>query len=632
VADIQDQRRYAIVCIFLVFMAFGIMISSNSVLYTEASVNLEKTSSNDGSPGFEIERTQQESSRNISLLHSVPSPESPEWTFQANTPYIAEKSENRLELSMQPHPAFKGYIECMTLVNLAIDSYSTLIYSSLISVETGVIEATLKISSAGYTDSYSIFSENLILAAGSHGKIVIDELLAAFQNQTELSFLQTSFSLRIEVSSNAQFSIWSMNVNVSTTRNLSPLVFDIQSPEGTPLPESDYTKWMYDYPVVNLTSLMTNESLRFMLYYGIGRIFLSPGNYSIAAAWKSAFRSDFHSPSLQDLLISNTTEISAHEEVVCRIKLPCSKLYVSAAPNIPTLRIHIYSYFLNREWDELYRIQKKPTPLDALFFIPTYPNTTEFRFSASNEHHPLYRYLPQIPDVHDELNFTSSYILTIVFSEVTFLGIMITPLELSIAIFSIGLVLIVIPGFYKFLKESDMREFATRPISIPFLLLSLSIMVPWATYFDISSHFHGTQFVYYYVRNAPLASYLVWADGSAAVFMPDFSALSMVAHSEFYYAIRNMSFSILLFWIPWIYLTVKTIWNSDLGSRYIDGFAIMIPMTNILFLLLQPGIVFVSISHGVILVLAAPTVYIVMLAIQKYRPHLLNADESQSQQ
>ncbi|TFG12245.1 hypothetical protein EU537_09875 [Candidatus Thorarchaeota archaeon] len=608
------------------------MIASNSVLYSDASVDIEKLSSNNGALGFEIERTGHESTRNVSLLDSVPSPHSPLWTFRANTPYIVKESENKLELSMQVSPILGGYIECGTLVNLAIDSYSTLIYYSMISVEHGVIEATLKVSSAGYPNLNHILSENLTLAAGDCGRIVIDDALADFQNQVEASFFQTWVSLRIETSSDAQFSIWNVNVHASTAQNLSSLVFDIRSPDGMPLSESGYTKYMYDYPVVNLTSLMTNESRRFMLYYGTGKVFLSPGNYSIAAAWKSVFRSDFHEHTLEELLISHITEISPHEEVNCLIRLPCSKLYVSITPNIPTIRVRIYSYFLNREWDEIYQIQKKPIPVDALFFIPTYPNTTEFRIWVSHDHHPLFRYLPPIPDISGELNLSTDCRVKITLSEASFMGILITPLEIFIVISSIGLILLITPAFYEFLKKSDTEILMSQPTFIPFLFLSLSIVLPWATYLDISSHFQGTQFVYYYVRNVPLASYLVWADGSAAVFMPDLSALTMVAHSESYYAVRNLSISFLLFWVPWMYLAIRSIWKRDLGSRYIDSIAIVIPMTNILFVLLQPGIVFASISYGVILVLASPITYFLLLAIQKYRPNLLIADENQLQQ
>jgi len=613
-----EEYRGRIVAIYLlVFLILGGLIFTSPEITPDGTSTLEEVESYEGSLGVEKEYDVYSPTSEIVLFNDTPSSTSSSWVFSFlwGIPEIQESSE-RFTVGMKPNILIgeNAAMSCSAVVNVPVQSIDALTYSSYLSVHSGEIKARLGASTFNLDEDLD-FSHELTLGTGESTKIVLDEILEDMQAATDSLIVQTQFYLEVVFISNARVDIHYMVANASTTENVMPVTINPQSPDGTSLSESQYQHQISDCTAISVSSLNSNQT--FMLYFWTGKdqIFLPSDNYTCYAGWKDNL-GDGKPPFYGGEIRAFSINVENGESTVCAVRLPCIKLYIRVSPSVPTLSLRI-----STSSEEQYDVDIHGGPNDALVFVPT-EDSDSWLSIRSRVVSREYRNWPEIPRVSGEFSIYSIIRAILSVSGTTFFGVVITPLEIYTIVAAVVVAILVTPKMYEFVRRIGIKNLLTQPTTIPFLLLTTSVVLPW-TVFQTSSGYHiSKQLTWIYIHNIPLSSFLLTAKGFDSYFMPEICMIHYPSWSPLWgNAFRDIGFSVILFWIPWMYIANKIRHQKadQLGLTKVWVF-LLPPIAILLVGLFNPWLYCGFLSFGAVLAIVAQIAYLVIHIIHCHKP------------
>ncbi|MBD3159127.1 MAG: hypothetical protein GF309_10100 [Candidatus Lokiarchaeota archaeon] len=618
----MEEYRGRIVAIYLlVFLILGGLIFTSPEVTPDGTSTLEEVESFEGSLGVEKVQDVYSPTSEIVLFNDTPSSSSSSWvfSFRWGIPEIQESSE-RFTVGMEPNILIgeNAAMSCSAVVNVPVQSIDTLTYSSYLSVHSGEIKARLGASTFNLDEDLD-FSHELTLDTGESTRIILDDILEDMQAATDSFIVQTLFYLEVVFISDAKVGIHYMAANASTTENVMPVTIDPQSPDGTSLSESQYQHQISECAAISVSSLNSNQT--FMLYFwrGKNQIFLPSDNYTCYAGWKDNL-GDGKPPFYGGEILAFSINVENGESTVCAVRLPCIKLYIRVSPSVPTLSLRI-----STSSEEQYDVDIHGGPNDALLFVPT-EDSDSWLSVRSRVVSREYRNWPEIPRVSGEFSIYSIIRATLSVSSTTFFGVLITPLEIYTVLAAIMVAILAVPKIHEFVRTKGMKNLLRQPATIPFLMLTASVLLPWIVFQSSSGYDTGKHLTCSYIYSIPLSSFVLTANGFHAFFMPEICMIHNPSWSHLWgNAFRDIAFSLILFWIPWMYLANRIKHQKANQLALTKLWIFLLPSIAILLVrLFNPWLYFGYLSLGAFLAIAAPTSYIAMHVIHRYRPEYIS--------
>jgi hypothetical protein len=284
-----------------------------------------------GSTGQAVTKDSMSPTNIVYLLNETPSHESASWRYEWRSnwlnPFKVETILNEQGLVLD---LTSVEYSLWTSINIPLDDYDTLEFSTDISLLFGEATVNLKVY---YDDYYGIYLDHLnqqqeanLTSESKSAKLSLDAPLSALNSQVSHWLVHTYIFLEISTSSSARLVLHNVSAKATSSPDLFRLKIDVQSTNGSSLYANPYFKWCRDSPRLNLTREgVTSEWAVFPIARPNDTLYLTPCNLSGYCGWSTTL---FYP---QDCVPVNLT-LNNGADVYWGIRLFSTRLYLSINP------------------------------------------------------------------------------------------------------------------------------------------------------------------------------------------------------------------------------------------------------------------------------------------------------------
>ncbi|MFW9767429.1 MAG: hypothetical protein ACFFEM_01310, partial [Candidatus Thorarchaeota archaeon] len=346
-----------------------------------------------------------------------------------------------------------------------------------------------------------------------------------------------------------------VTIEASSSHELVPLTIDVQTQEGESIYKNPNTQHLMLDPMINLTRNTngTPRYARFTAHRVNETIYTRPTNMNFTASW--LYRSIYSNFWRYDSSFTLANETSTFIEV----EFPLTELHISFAPEIPYFELrldynsdmHFYWWLYlgsrSSDWKYVYipLIEGNNNPQSFIIEIRafTYENTIGQYY---------YRSI-----AYFSMDTNTNWHLNISYAQIVTLGNIVLTYEGLVA--SVGLPLWVITGLMTLIvtilyisnpSREDFKRFLLKPEVIPFLLVTLSIFVPWITSDEYIQSFYQGGTAYRDIYPA-LNTVITHSNDTLATIRFGIYPHHVLSIHQFWWTVE------ILFWITWIYLVIR---------------------------------------------------------------------------
>ncbi|MFW9974842.1 MAG: hypothetical protein ACFFDQ_06240 [Candidatus Thorarchaeota archaeon] len=547
------------------------------------------------------------------LLNETPSPDSSSWIYDWNSywpnPLKVETMMNEqglvLDLASVEYRLSNG-------INVPLDDYDSLQFSAYFSLLSGEASARLQV---GYTDYYGIDLNHLdhqqlatLNSQNSSARLSIDAPLVTLGAQVSHWLVHAYVLVEISTRSTARIVLHNVSVKATSSQDLFRLRIDVQSINGSSLYANPYFKWCRDYPQLNLTRQGSpDEWAVFPIARPNDTLYLAPCNISGYGGWRIDFYRD-------DCVPVNLT-LNNGDDVVWGIRLFSTRLYLSINPHLPALYVDVGGYSFENPYE---RLAYDPAVSEFLYLpLPDHEKSVSFTVSLSSsyQYHFGFRYFSMDAYWYGLMDSLSDWNLDVVFPVIGLGPVAITSADVVVLINIILLGAFLIARVAIYFRKLGRSNVIRDPRIIPFILLCVSSVCPWATYTQSFVHWSGPESTVTFVRYTPLATYLESSAGSMTLIDP---GLAAVMYDIIAMGLVGAAF--ILFWFP---LLVGLSRIAVSVEQRVDPFFLIVLVLPILLVLTTfvPGfyVETVTLELGSYLALLAFPLWLILEAVQKRR-------------
>jgi hypothetical protein len=537
-----------IVVVFVVFMVGPHLYRSDYNL--ESSFQISTIGGFSDNPGQSVTFRDYNHSGPYVLFNETPDPNSNSW-WSTTHPYWEDMPVMRPEiigsyfddtgfiLSME-----HAFIEFRTGMNLPVDDIESLNITFDVEVLSG--EATVKLS-LYRSDIFSPDSEHvppeeieMALTAGTLHTLKLSPNVSRLQDLTNHWLSLAIPRIGINVRDAAILRLGKLVVAFESDLDLVPVSIDIQSGNGTSFFDNRYSKWMRNRPILNLTRLSAEPvwaGARFMKSNEI--LLLRPGNYSGKVGWGYTVSYRWFDVDLV---------VEANTQVHWAIRLSCARLLVEVLPELASYTIRI---------DDVYEAVMPAYSNDEFFYLPVGDVSSSYSVTVEinrNEHFRVISsriYALVSVSAGQDLQITTQLPLLTAFGFAFTISDIVSFVCIVLAS---SVVVVWLVGYFRSVGWFTLRR---DPRFWSFVLLSLSLVIPWSLYSVTVPYFNGPQTTMHYWNMQPWATYFWQGEASQILPMPAVAILAYPYKQETGAGQFYIILTLLLFWIPYAYSTSR---------------------------------------------------------------------------
>jgi hypothetical protein len=510
--------------------------SPNNTVVTVTQVNTT------GSTGQIVTKDSMSSINVAYLLNETPSPDSSSWIYDWRSywpdPFKIETIMNEqglvLDLASIEYSLWNG-------VNVPLDDYDSLEFSTDISLLSGEASVGLQV---GYIDYYGIdlnhlnqYQEATLNSENSSARLSLDAPLSALNSQVSHWLVHTYIYLRISTSSTARLVLHNVSAKATSSQDLFRLRIDVQSINGSSLYSNPYFKWCRDSPRLNLTREgVTDEWAIFPITRPNDTLYLTPCNISGHGGWSTTLFYD-------ENCVSVNLTLNNGDDVHWGIRLFSTRFYLSINPHLPSLDVDVGGSYYDNPY---FRLAYDPAVTEFLYIpLPEGDKSVSLKVSFNPSYHFGFRYFSMDAYWYGPMDSLSDWKLDVIFPVIEFGSLAITYADIVVLTNSILLGVFLVTRAVIHLRKLGLSNVIKDPRFVPFILLCVSSVLPWATYIQSPIPWSGPESTVTFVRYTAIATYLESSAGSMTIINPGLSAVMYD-----FIAIGLVGVAVILFWFP----------------------------------------------------------------------------------
>jgi len=330
---------------------------------------------------------------------------------------------------------------------------------------------------------------------------------------------------------------------------VSPIVLNLETSDGHPLFENDYTRQIRNhYPIIEMTPA-NNSQYEFRIRLQNRTLYVVPQTFVFEPGWYYVYteRTEF-----------NVT-VAENEALTCLIHLSTVRLEIAIEPIVPIviLSINLDSY------EDTYELYLKNQDIPEYLYLPPYPTVaievaTPDLLSSSPSYYT---------DIHlresISYNVTKNLHLDVTMQYLSVFGLAISPQDLIQIFLVVTLYVLLIAYLSLYMYEKKQRITLKDPRIIPLLLILVTAVIPWFSAIRTNILYSETQITILSTGVFPIFS--AWIDsGMFTLVIPSFGVYWVIA-------------SVLLFWMPLFYANYSTSPPSTKEENYNSAYALFAP-------------------------------------------------------
>lgn len=580
----------------------------NSTVVTLTQVNTT------GSTGQTVAKDIMSPTNVVYLLNETPSPDSSSWRYDWRS-YWPDPFKEETMMNEQGLVLDLASIEyrLWDAINVPLDDYDSLEFSTDISLLSGEASVGLQVD---YIDYYGIDLNHLnqqqqatLNSENNSVRLSFDAPLATLSAQVSHWLVHAYMGVVISASSKARIVLHNVSVKATSSQDLFRLRIDVQSINGSSLYANPYFKWCWESPQLNLTRQGAPDEWAVVpIARPNDTLYLAPCNISGFGGWRNDL---FYR---EDCVPVNLT-LNNGDDVVWGIRLFSTRLYLSINPQLPALYVDVGGSSYDNPY---FRLAYDPAVSEFLYIpLPDYEKSVSLSVSlgSSYSYHFGFRYFSIDAHWYGVMDSQSDWNLDVVFPVIELGPLTITYADIVVLINSILLGAFLIARVAIYFKKLGLSNVIRDPRTIPFILLCVSSVCPWATYTQSFVHWSGPESTVTFVRYTPLATYLESSAGSMTLIDPGLAgALYDII------AMGLVGAAFILFWFPLL------VGLSRIGvsvEQRVDPFFLIVLVLPILLVLtaFMPGfyIQTVTLELGSYLALLALPLWLILEVVQRRR-------------
>jgi len=603
-----------VVFLMIVISWYGLASSNYQFLHLNATSEIVPGQHITGTSGQETSDSEYGSVYDAFVLNEDPFIGSPQWYENIDAEYrFVNNTEEGVFLELWGDVVHSGSTEYWRILNLPLEDYSNVTFSTGITVLSGQVSCTVRAVFTRSPDAYSsiydfddypfdLFSDQntTLITAGEEIALTLyiqlDDLIDYYPGW----LVQSWFHIRLVANEPTTVVINSARVRVASKDLLCPLDIDIESPNGSSLFDNDFVKWAYTYPILNLTRGNGSEG------YSVIRpsrrsdlVYARPGMYSGVAGWWKRGGNSGELGAWQSGFMLCPVQVNASADpdyrLSLRVRIPTVRLSLEASPLPPIVWFKVTQTHDNVSISP-FSMSGVNTPLPAYVYIPGLNSSLAvfvYESSMSFGSTGLHLYAGFDMDGSEDLRLVSDI------HYVSVLGVIANPvavfrLAVGVALFA---ACVLLGCLYN--GSFSMTRTMRKPLILSIGCLLLSMLVPWYSetirfQSDIPPASLSDSFLWFY---------LVLQSNNSG---PQFLAVQYVSGVEWF---------VLMFWIPLFVLGTRL--TLDKKDSF-DWLALLLLLVLLCFSSFGGGgwaymfwyLSFSSLGPGFLLFGAAPVVYL----------------------
>ncbi len=562
-----------------------------------------------GSTGQTVSKESMSPTHVAYLLNETPSPDSSSWTYDWRPNWL---DPSKLETMMDEHGLVLDLASVeyslWNGINVPLGDYDSLEISTDISLLSGEAGVELQV---GYVDYYGIDLNHLnhhqeaSLNTENHSaRLSLDAPLSTLNSQVSHWLVHAYIYLRISTDSAARLVLHNVSAKATSSQDLFRLKIDVQSMNGSSLYSNPYFKWCRNYPQLNLTRQgVPDEWAVVRIERPSDTLYLAPCNISGYGGWRYDFYRDYCVP--VNLTLNNG------DDVVWGIRLFSTSLSLAISPHLPSLSVDVGGYSFDYPY---FRLAYDPTVSEFLYIpLPNDGKLVSFRVSFSSSDNFGFRYFSMDAYWYGVIDSQSYWNLEVVYPVMLLGPLAITLADVVVLINSILIGAFLVTRVVIYFRKLGISNVIRDPRTIPFILLCVSSVCPWATYTQSFIYWSGPESTVTFVRYTPVATYLEFGAGSMTLINPGLGAVMYDI-----IAMGLVGAALVMFWFPLL------VGLSRIGvsvKQRVDPFFLVVMILPILLVLTAfvPGfyIQTVTLELGSYLALLALPLWLILEVVQR---------------
>nr|KXH70601.1 MAG: hypothetical protein AM325_15705 [Candidatus Thorarchaeota archaeon SMTZ1-45] len=528
-----------------------------------------------------------------------------------------------------------------TGVRIPLNACSTLNYATSLGVLNGQVEINFRVWFR--KSPYTVMGDNLtreksisLTPANGTANLSFNIPIESFNASVPQLSIESWVRITIESQFPTRLLVGNVSISGQATYDLCRVSVDVQALDGRSIYAPPYMTDLWPYPLINLTRQdAPSTSSLFYILRSNDVLYLEPGNYSGFAYWSPRIVSDSDNPYWQSRLAINIT-IATNETAIWEIRMQCTRLFITIDPMIPETFVQIQTVD-----DHLYySIGSFNASVSDFIYLPISNGSDSFdifiKTNPSTQYNyrdlPVVSYFPMENPLEIDSNHEWHLEVKLpidVFLGVGFIGEDITIINLGVItlLLMIGRVLIHFKkiGFISILKD---------PRLIPFVILCISLIFPWAEYSHTTSEWLGSDSTILFTKISPLALLLMWSKDSIIILQPGIYWFESYIQyhigwmiSITYDACALFLSSVFLFWIPVIYCFTTIGRGDKRNADYLLYYLLALGAPTLLACLPfipNSRLIFEGLGIGAYLAMSTIPVFLLVNLLYRFRTRLMD--------
>jgi len=561
--------------------------------YARTSASIEPRNPSPNHPDSHSLVISRPSTSEINFINEVPSAESFQWL--TSRPSNIDSIPSGVQITGSTSLYHYDYIH--------LQSLDSLNFTGHLSILEGEVSVLARI---GLPHDY--INTEYILHSGEEIDFEVYLDREQISNLTRDWLQECSFGIHLDLNTTSVVNLTDVKAIGKTYEPLSSIDIDLLDAYSESVSANPYAVGGVQSEIEISSNTVPQNSSSLVVFKPNLTVFLPADNYSISAHWETTSNQPFYAQNL-------TLELDRAFQMY--IYLNVVRLYIESNVVFQQQRAWVsihshYPWFSNADF--FHSVNTSFLYIPFIYNSDSVEATVRFRtrihFSSSNNHMDL-SISHTFDSSHDwilRISFpmVSAFGLNLFFTQ--FVALMIIPILCSLLLIQLS----------EFLKRNSIRRVATSDLFLPILLLGVSAILPWLNW-SYSFVSDGVFFEHHTELLAPLASFLFHGTDASNVVFPtpvgDYSEWDTGVQTGFL-----VYGSIILFWIPLIYLVANIVSDTSYKNRLRHLGVLILPGIYTPFVYF--GFSYFSlvsnfqISIGFVFAAVSPLVYLSVVAIK----------------